>query len=132
MSNIPRILKHSLGWFYFALEYGRIRKKRKRFRYREARNLESLFEEYYSKTLHDKVRFEYVWNRIAQILKLDPKRLRPQDRFSCELAPVSGAEIDDELDELEEFILEEIGQIGIDADIQKIKTLNDLVMNICR
>jgi hypothetical protein len=95
-------------------------------------DIEKLFLVYYSKSLNDKKKFRYVWTRIGQILQLDPRRLRPEDRFSFELAAVPEAEIDDELDELEEFFLEEIGFMGTYVDIKNIKTINDLVMSVCR
>lgn len=99
--------------------------------HREAMEVGEIYAKYYSERLHDQTRFEYVWNRMAEVLQLDRRRLRPLDRFSVELAPVEGAEIDDELDELEEFFLEEAARIGIIADIENIRTLDDIIIKLC-
>jgi hypothetical protein len=46
----------------------------------------------------------YWWNEVSKTLKLDARKLRPDDRFDKELAPVEGFITEDETIQLNDLI----------------------------
>ena len=65
---------------------------------------------------------------ISKHLGVPATRLRPTDRFDCELAPTRGWEFDDEVADLAWFATESLRQQGIDpATAAPVLTVDDYV-----
>jgi len=109
------------------IEQGRLPEKRKRFEKRETKTLKEIFENYYANLNFDESEFIKTWNEIASILKLDPQKLRPEDRFKDELSPVKGYFVEDELSDLEEYLRIKCQKKDISFKGEKIKTLDELI-----
>lgn len=63
---------------------------------------------------------------MASVLKVDAEKLRPSDRFDCELARVFNLE--DELDDLQDWVGIECKRRGISIRPQKpYETLDEVV-----
>ena len=65
--------------------------------------------------------------RIGKILGVDPRLLRPEDRFDETLRPPKGWEFDDGLTALTEELLARSEKAQVPVDIQSIKTVDDYV-----
>lgn len=67
------------------------------------------------------------WKRAASLLGIDPRLLRPSDRFDRELAPVTGFPVEDELGQLDGLI-EELCQGQQQNEIPKLGTFGECVL----
>jgi len=78
--------------------------------------------EYLADTLID------YWGKTASILKIDGRMLRTTDRFDNILAPVPGYPIEDEVDDLSEFVQEALEGTGVSTELAEIKTFGDCLL----
>jgi hypothetical protein len=115
----------------FALEARRLPKKRARFADRESVPVLTIFDRYYESSGIPEPAFSKLWTRVAEILRLDPTRLRPSDRLEVELAPVKGHISEDETVALAEFYREKCQFRGM-ANPPPAATLDDLVKTLLR
>jgi hypothetical protein len=107
-------------------ESRRLPKKRARFLDRASTPPSEIFTTYYKNQGVAESRFQELWSDAARILKLDPTRLRPSDRFNVELAPVKGHLAEDELVDLEEYYSAECKRMGLPSP-PRLQTLGDLI-----
>jgi len=101
--------------------------KKRRFENREAMPVGEIYERFYASAGLEKAKVLKYWAEVADLLRLDPGRLRPSDRFDGELSPVKGAELGDEIEELSEHFASLCERESVGADFAKIKTLDDLI-----
>lgn len=109
------------------LEFNRIKERRLRFAHRKQIAVSDIYNQFYSKIINDKERFVFLWTKIGEILKIDPRLLRPDDRFDGILAPVKGSEINDELEDIDDFFSDVVSSSGHDYFACEIKTIDDLI-----
>jgi hypothetical protein len=116
-----------IGIVAIRLERERLPEKRQRFQTRQSISLKEIFEIYYAKDSLNESEFISLWIDIASILELDPEKIRPEDRFDTELAPVKGYMVEDELADLEEYFKIQCQRRGIEICHQKISTIDDFI-----
>lgn len=69
----------------------------------------------------------YWWNEVSKKLKLDARKLRPDDRFDKELAPVEGFVTEDETIQLDDLI-DDLGLSQVRLKSNKtLDTIGELV-----
>jgi len=102
-------------------------RRRERIAERESLSEADIYDRFYRKTGLSRAAVLKYWNEVARWLRMPAGKLRPSDRFDVELAPVKGAELDDEIEELSDYLEEEKTQLGINADLAQLKTLDDLI-----
>ena len=110
----------------------RIRIKQKRIDHRESLSLEKIYPDNYEILSLNRDKFIHHWTSIAKILRFDPEKLRPADRFDKELAPVSKDSVSDELEDLEEFLVDEIENNNYEIDLKELNTLDDVIKAFCK
>ena len=76
--------------------------------------------------------FLMVWGDIASLLKLDPTKLRPEDRFDDVLGPVSGFMAEDETADVDDYIISQCRANGLELPSRKVMSLDDCVQLLCR
>lgn len=111
-------------------ERERLKKKRARFEGRPALLLEDIYETYYRDAGFDFASFARFWTELASLLKLDPTRLRPTDRFDQELAAVDGYLAEDELVDVGELYRSRRKRTGRTSRPDLPQTVDELV-RIC-
>jgi hypothetical protein len=112
----------------YALESRRIAEKQNRFKLRKNKSLNEIYSEYFCEQQIDRERFERLWLQVSKVLRLDPLKLLPTDRFDVELAPVKGFLTEDELADLEDLYKENVrNQRGVEP-VKVPETLGDLVL----
>jgi hypothetical protein len=106
----------------------RLPEKRKRFVDRKRVPLNEIYSTYFTASNLKETDVVELWAKVAEILKLDPQVLRPEDRFKVEFAPVAGySSAQDELEDLEQYFDCRCKEMGINPKIQKVETLGDFV-----
>ena len=108
------------------------RKKRARFKGRESLSLDEIYSRFFSDYGLDKADVFKHWTTVAEILSLDPGRLRPEDRLRHELGPVPGDEFDDDLDFVWYHFHFLADDASIDLNAANVQTLEDLVVLFSR
>jgi hypothetical protein len=83
------------GGFLLWLCCGGKNEKLKNFSGRENLSLDQIFDLYFKSLDIPKIEFVELWNELADVLEIPAGLLRPEDRFSAELAPEKGNEWDD-------------------------------------
>ena len=112
----------------YNIDSSRIVKKQDRFKLRESKSIEEIYNEYFRDRQIDRKGFERLWIQISKMLRLDPLKLLPTDRFDAELAPVEGFLTEDELADLEDLYKEHVrNQRGV-KPVKAPETLGDLVL----
>jgi len=111
----------------YRIEGNRIPQKRERFRQRKELSLAQIYHQYFAANNIDQSRFEDLWVRLSKLLRLDPLKLLPTDRFDRELSPVEGYLAEDELADVEDFYVEEARKIGISDNQAKPETIGDFI-----
>jgi hypothetical protein len=94
---------------------------------RDSAPLESIYNEFYRHLRVNERDFEYLWKEIGALLRLEPERLRPTDRFDGELRPVEGKEISDELEDLYDFLESLSESRGKTFEPRTYNTLDDVI-----
>ncbi len=108
--------------------FGRIRRKRKRFAHRSALPCDRIYQTYFAESGLDQIDVQESWQELATTLKLDSQRLRPTDRFDRELAPVAGTTKLDELDVLEAVLAIRVRARSLQAvDLETLDTIDDYI-----
>ncbi len=122
------------GAFLYAIakEERRKRSKKLRFEGRDCLSLEDVYERFYSSSGLDKEKVLRYWSETGKLLRLEVGKLRPEDRFDKELAPVRGQELADEIEDLSEYLASTARELRISADLSEIKTLDDLIKRFAR
>ena len=115
----------------YIIEAKRLVKKQNRFVEREVLDSREIFEMYFASTGYNDKRVNYLWNRIADILHLEAGKLRPNDRFDVELAPVKGHFVEDELVDLEDFMRDECKVMSKVKPSLSLKTLDEFIRYLC-
>jgi hypothetical protein len=106
----------------------RLPAKRKRFVGREGIPLNEIYSTYFAASNLRETDVVELWAKVAEILKLDPQMLRPEDRFKVEFAPVAGySSAQDELEDLEQYFDSRCREMGINPENEKVETLGDFV-----
>lgn len=117
----------TIGCIYGILwELRRRKLKRRRFSERTDLNMADIVQIYFSQQDLCEQKVIKNWQLVADILHLDPGKLRPEDRCTHELSPVEGCEVDDEFEDLAEHYL----GLAEDENISDFKwpdTLGDLI-----
>jgi hypothetical protein len=113
-----------LGLF---IDSARLHAKRARIANRQKMTIDELYDTYYSATQISKDKVVYYWGVIASLLRLDPQKLRPTDRFAVELAPVNGKELSDEIEDVAQFLVDESKEKGFSFSPEKVKTMDDAI-----
>lgn len=116
-----------IGIVAIRLARERLPEKRQRFQTRQSTSIKEIFETYYAKDSLNESEFISIWIDIASILELDPEKIRPEDRFDTELAPVKGYMVEDELADLEEYFKIQCKRRGIEMGHQKFSTIDDFI-----
>ena len=112
------------GWI---VDRERLRLKRLRFKNREFVDVDELIKKHFPDVPDIQDSMVHWWNRAASILEIDPRLLRPDDRFDDKLAPVAGFLMSDEILELEELI----DDLGLSTET-KLNTLGEYVLFLAR
>jgi len=110
----------------------RLPEKRRRFDNREKIDSMTIYDKYYDDIGIDTNRFLDLWNKIGDVLKLDPGLLRPSDSFDNELKPVEGYFVEDELMDLQDYLKKEAKTRNISLNGVKLNTLDDVIKLFCR
>jgi hypothetical protein len=117
-------------------ERERRRLKISRFVARELVPVDRLIESLPGRTAFTGSSLVQCWKTAASVLKIDPRLLRPSDRFDHELAPVKGFPVEDELVELGELLQEVIDESGMTEDYAncdlKLETFGEYVRFLAR
>ncbi len=104
-----------------------LKKKRKQFNHRKDMTPHDFYIKYYSNSdLSEEAVINVLW-KIAGETEIPIIKIRPQDRFSQELAAVHGWEFDDGTGILFQDISDLINKSNSKIDITKIKTVNDYI-----
>lgn len=102
-------------------------KRRARFAGRAVLSDAEIFAQFYAQSdLRPEAVAKY-WNEVGRLMRVPAGRLRPSDRFDVELAPVAGAEMADEIEELGEFFDDERQRLGLSVNLKQMKTLDELI-----
>ena len=107
------------------------RQRCKRFEGRSDLTLDQIYIEFFAPKNLPKALVCELWKEVAEPLHLPPGKLRPNDRFSEELAPPKGWEWDDDIVEVQWAGERRLKRSGIKADLSAIKTLGDYVEFFC-
>jgi hypothetical protein len=102
-------------------------KKRDRFKDRENLSPEQIFDMFYRETGCPRELVMDLWNEVADVLEIEPGKLRPTDRFDKELAAVEGWEFDDDLTALSAAAMHGCQTKGLEKDLSTIQTLEDYI-----
>jgi len=114
------------------IERKRLAEKRKRFMDRPSVPVEEIFRTHYAGASLDKEAVVQAWMKVAEVLNVDPAKLRPSDRFKHELGPVRGYPVPDELADLEEFLEHRCKELGIRLERGTVNTLDDFIKIVGR
>ncbi len=117
-----------LAYAAWKIESRRLIEKRQRFSARDELSPQMIFSKYYGSSNLDSVEFCCLWREIGEILKVDCKKLRPDDRFDLELAPVKWSFNEDEIADLTDWFERQALQRGIGCK-EFPKTIGEM---ICR
>lgn len=115
------------GYIAYRIERQRLPKKRARFATREPLGLNEIYERFYATSGLSQQRVLELWAKVAKTMQLDPEKLRPEDSFDTELAPVKGFPTPDELNDLTDFYKDEWRRLGHTENPPKLKTLDELI-----
>jgi hypothetical protein len=103
--------------------------KRRRSNFEKARSamtLENIYEKWYVNSGIKFERFREIWMEVGEYLHLDPRSLRPSDRFGIEIG--KGGLTTDDLDSLGEAAVKHLRFSGLgSAALAGIKTVDDYV-----
>jgi hypothetical protein len=105
----------------------RIAEKRNRFSERDDLSLEDIYRTFYENRGVERLRFAAEWEKVAAILKLEPGRLRPEDRFDGVLRPVEGYLSEDEMVDLDDYIVDRCRVGGLVYNKGSINALDDCI-----
>lgn len=105
--------------------------RRRYLRARDSLSPDQIYQVYFAKTGVSRDAFIRTWLQVADILGLDPTRLRPSDRFDEELAPAKGYLQGDELVELNAVVRDESRRAGVVSPSQ-MATLFDVIVFLAR
>lgn len=110
------------------IESSRIQEKQSRFSSRESIPVEDIYLKFFNSMDLEKQSFIRNWIKAATLLSLDPTRLRPDDGFDKELAPVKGSMAADETEELDFMLLDYCVKNGIKRkDIKTPETFGEFI-----
>lgn len=101
--------------------------KNKRFLNRNVKSFEEIYENYFSAKKYDREVCAEQWRKMGEILKLNEQLLLPTDRFDKELAPVWGFGVDDEMEDLSEWIYDELDARNSMMQVSQLLTLGEVV-----
>lgn len=103
------------------------KKKGERFLDRSPKEFGEVFELYFSGKGYDREIFEKQWGKMGELLNLNPKLMLPSDRFDRELAPVKGFRVGDELEDLSEWINDQLRDKGLKRLPCELGTLGEVI-----
>lgn len=102
--------------------------RRNLIRDRESKDLDSIFEEYFADIGISRQSFLRVWTLIGQAYRIDPRKLRPEDRFDEELRKLELWTADEAIMVLED----ELKRQEIDATrTTRVRSIGDFVRLCC-
>jgi hypothetical protein len=107
------------------------RRKLERFANRQDLSLDSIYSQFFEANNLPKGLVLELWNEVATPLRIPPGKLRPEDRFNNELAPVKGWELDDDLLDVQWAAQRRLKRLGVHADISAVQSLRDYVELFC-
>jgi hypothetical protein len=110
----------------------RMGRKRRRFAKREELALDEIYALYYAHSGLDKGRVLEAWNQAADILRLAPGRLRPDDRFDGQLGPAGQFWGEDETMDLNHYVRTWCKKHGVPLPSKSLDTLDDLILFLCQ
>jgi hypothetical protein len=113
-----------LGWF---IGKKRLGQRAARILGRDSVPLDSVYDKYYATSGLSREDVLKYWKLVASTLKIDPTRMRPEDRFREEYSPVKGYPVEDELVDLEELVRQRCKSLRLDYSKVKIGTLDEFI-----
>ncbi len=109
------------------VEDQRLEARRRRFKDRPPMPVHEIYNTYYGASAIDEEAFARTWKQVAELLKIDPERLRPTDSFFSELALVAGSMAEDETSDLDDLLLAACKEKGLRREDYDPRTLGELV-----